>query len=227
MVKGIVDTSAERKLLINSANNATEELGNNETSRTEVKNKIMSVVNAIMSEEGLFVMRTSAENFDLFQSFVNYCLVHFTTSMNWRYKASNLCISEIFTESDEALCILLLENSIDDYKKMYEEERRIDRKEANPRYTKVSIMNQKFQGWNTKGIKRFNFIVKKIKECREMSVSKEMEMKLKMTYARITGEDEVSDDSDDSNIDSDNDENNEHAYDGFAGLEGVSNVTGV
>ena len=51
LVNGIVDTSAERKLLINSANNATEELGNNETSRTEVKNKIMSVVNAIMSEK--------------------------------------------------------------------------------------------------------------------------------------------------------------------------------
>ena len=58
-------------------------------------------------------------------------------------------------------------------------------------------MNKKFQDWDKKGNKRFNVIVKKFKECREMSVSKEMEMKLKMTYARITGDDEVNDESDD------------------------------
>ena len=60
-----------------------------------------------------------------------------------------------------------------------------------------------------------------------MTVSKEMEMKLKMTYARITGNDEVNDQSNDSNIDFESDDNDEHAYDGFAGLDDVRNVTGV
>ena len=213
--------------MINGGNDQTEGSEDDERSKTELKKNIMCVVDAIMSDEGLLVMRTHADNFNLFKSFVNYCLVHFTSSINWRYKAGNSCISEIFTESDEALCILLMENNVDDYKKMYKEGRKIDRKESQPRYTKVQGMNKKFQGWDKKGIKRFNVIVKKVKECREMAVSKEMEMKLKTTYAMITGEDEVNDESDDSNIDSDDDENDEHAYDGFAGLDDVTNVTGV
>ena len=52
----------------------------------------------------------------VFRTFVNICLVHFFSSMNWRYIAYNTVVSDIYTESDEALYILLLENNIDDYK---------------------------------------------------------------------------------------------------------------
>ena len=62
--------------------------------------------------------------------------------MNWRYKACNSNISDIFTESDEALCILLVENNAEDYAKMYQEQRKIGRKEARPRYTKVESVEK-------------------------------------------------------------------------------------
>ena len=181
----------------------------------------MAINNATLEEEGLLKLRTNMDNLDLFQSFVNYCLIHFTTSMNWRYKACNTCISGILTEMDEALCILLLENNAGDYKKTFDEQKRINRKEAKPRYTKVHSVNKKFQGWDKKGIKRFNVIVKAVKECRELEVSKEMEMKLKSRYVTICGRD-----GDDEDSDSDvNDVVDEDAYDGFAEMSGRTNVT--
>ena len=64
------------------------------------------------------------ENIELFQTFVSYCLIHFTTSLNWQYKACSVVISEIFTVSDEALCILLLENNAADYAVMHKEQRK-------------------------------------------------------------------------------------------------------
>ena len=60
-----------------------------------------------------------------------------------------------------------------------------------------------------------------------MTVSKEMKMKLKMTYAKIIGDDDVTDESNDSNIYSESDDNNEHAYNGFAGLDDARNVIGA
>ena len=48
-----------------------------------------------------------------------------------------MVISDIFTVSDEALCILLLENNAADYAMMLKEKRIINRKEARPKYTKV------------------------------------------------------------------------------------------
>ena len=172
-------------------------------------------------------MRSDDDKFDLFQTFVNYCLVHFTTSINWRYNASSTCISDIFTDSDEALCILLLENNAEDYKKIYEEQRKINRKEARPLYTKVHAVNNKFQGWDKKGIKRFNAIVKKVNECRALNTSKEHELKLKMVYGKMIGCDETNNECNEEESDSDNDDEVEYAYDGFAGLSSITNVTEV
>ena len=63
-------------------------------------------------------MRLNSDNQEVFGTFINYCLVHLTSSVNWRCKAYNTCISDVFTETDEALAMLLLENNIDDLKKV-------------------------------------------------------------------------------------------------------------
>ena len=208
-----------------------EDTGTIRSDQDDVENNkitAIAIINASLEDEGLLKMRTNMDNLDLFQSFINYCLIHFTTSINWRYKACNTIVSDIFTETDEALCILLLENNAGDYKRAFDEQRRINRKEAKPRYTKVHSVNKKFQGWDKKGIKRFNVIVKAVKECRELEVSKEMEMKLKSRYVTICGRDGDEDESDGEDSDSDdNDVVDEHAYDGFAGMSGITNVTAL
>ena len=120
LLTGLVKTTAETRL-INMTGEDAGTARNDEDDVENVKISTMAIINATIMEEGLLKLRTNMDNLDLFQSFVNYCLIHFTTSMNWRYKACNTCISEIFTETDEALCILLLENNAGDYKKTYNE----------------------------------------------------------------------------------------------------------
>ena len=71
---------------------------------------MMKITSIAISGQGLENLRTKSENIDLLHIFMSYCLIHFTTSINWRYNACNIVISEIFTESDEAMCILLIEN---------------------------------------------------------------------------------------------------------------------
>ena len=65
--------------------------------------------------EGLVNMRINLDQSKLFDTFVNYCLVNFTTSLNWRYKSYNTNLSDIFSESDENLCMLILENNATDF----------------------------------------------------------------------------------------------------------------
>ena len=133
--------SAERRLTIW---NYVPEVENE--SIDEVKENMKKVIDLAVEGEGLENLRCNIEMLSIFQTFVSYCLIHFTTSMNWRYKACNSCISDIFTESDEALCILLIENNADDYAKMYREQRKIGRKEARPKYTKVECVEKSSRG---------------------------------------------------------------------------------
>ena len=164
-------------------------------------------------------IRMSKDNQEVFGTFVNYCLVHLTTSVNWRYKAYNTCISDIFTETDEALAMLLLENNIDDFNKVISLNRKLIRNESRPKYMKVHCEKEKFRGWHRNGIKRFNYLVTCVKKGRACNDSKDMEVKLKSNYAKLCGKlsginingDGNSSDSDDS------DDDDLEAYDGFAG----------
>ena len=63
-----------------------------------------TVVENEINDEGMMIN----ENFGEFITFVNLCLVHFTTSQTWRYKYYNTDISNIFTVTDGILAILLL-----------------------------------------------------------------------------------------------------------------------
>ena len=120
---------------------------------------------------------------------MSYCLIHFTTSIYWRYNACNIVIPEIFTESDEELCILLIENNVEDYAKMHRKQKKVSRKDTRSKCTIVECSNTKFKGWDRKGIYRFNCIVAAVKKNREPSKSKdmEMEMQLKSRYIELSG----------------------------------------
>ena len=111
--------SAERRLTIWTLPDSDETTANNIENANEAKSKMMKSINIAKDGNGLENLQTTSENIDLLQTFVSYCLIHFTTSLFWHYNAYNIVISEIFTESDEALCILLIENNAEDYAKMY------------------------------------------------------------------------------------------------------------
>jgi len=235
LLTGEVKMSAEKRLTIfNDVPNNDIEASNDEAN--EMKNKMKQIIDVAVKGEGLENIRCDLDMFDIFRTFVSCCLIHFTTSINWRYKAGITSISEIFTESDEALCILLIENNADDYAKMFREQRKISRKEARPKYTKVECVDKKFKGWDRKGIKRFNHIVAAVKKNRQLTTSKEMEMRLKLKYVELSGKGVQTDDEEsDEDI---NELDDINGYDGFAGIaesevttddvvRGATNITGV
>ena len=192
---------------------------NDDSNSKTVQDNISKLVTLAAGDTGLIHLREDIGNLDLLQTFINYCLFHFCTSMNWRYKAYSTLISDIFTDSDEALCMLLIENNASDYVKVMNNKTKISRKFAQPKYTKMDNTSKKFKGWNRKGIQRFNVLVRAVKLSRESSCSKEMEMELKSRYQKISGRNINNDnyDSNDSESD-DSDDDDMQAYDGFAGV---------
>ena len=169
-------------------------------------------------------MRCDVENKAVFRKFVNIYFLHFSRLMNWRYTAYSTDVSDTFTESDEAFCMLLLENNVDDYKQLVDLKRHLTRKEARPKYTKGSNVNETSKGWLRKEIKIYNDLIEVVRLGRIIELSKEMDLDLKMKYAGMCGkigvrnslgEDGDSDDSDDEDLE---------VYDGFAGELTAINV---
>ena len=109
--------SAEKRLTIWNFQDSDEMTESNIENADEVKSKMMKLIKIAKDGNGLEKLRTKSENIDLLQTFVSYYLIHFTTSLYWHYNACNIVISEIFTESDETLCILLIESNTEDYAK--------------------------------------------------------------------------------------------------------------
>ena len=218
LLKGDAKMSAETRLRIWNSNNNTDKDAHDIVANTEIRENMMEVVKIAAEGVALQDIRTNYDNMSLFKTFVNLCLIHFTTSISWRYKACDSVISDIFTVTDEALCILFLENNADDYVRVYQEKKKIDRKESRPKYTKVDNVQKKFKGWDRKAIKRFNEIVMCVKRNRDSSESKKIEEELRLRYKQIAGRDGDCLDGRNGNDDSDESENEElYAYDGFAG----------
>ena len=122
--------SADRHLKI--------DVSDEESDNTDmVKQKMKNIIDIAAAGNTLQNLRQKSDNLQLFETFVSYCLIHFTISCNWQYNASSIVISKISTPSNEALYILLLDNNTADYAIMHHEQRKIHRKEAEPKWTKV------------------------------------------------------------------------------------------
>ena len=224
LLTGIVKVSAEGRLKMSFGMDECNVDEGTTESVENVKEEMKKLVEMAATAEGLVNMRVNLDQSDLFDTFVNYCLVNFTTSLNWRYKSYNTNISEIFTDSDEGLCMLILENNAQDFLKVCSTGNALSRKESMTKYTKSKGgPNAKFKGWNRKGIKRFNQLVHSVKIYRATVHSQALEETLKDKYEGIFREhnkdetianDEEEDNSSDEDVD---------AYDGF---EGEGNVCG-
>ena len=182
------------------------------------KHMLTKLLRVVGKEE--FIDLRVNEDTDLFRTFLEFCLIHFVSSTSWRWKAYNVPISEIFTPSDEAMAMLLLENCIEDLRLMCRRKEKILRRQSRAKYTKVELgSSDKFQGWNNKGIRRYNQLYRTILEHRTRRESKDLETSLQQEYAVLCGKSgtltENAEDTDDD--DDDDDSTCSEAIDGFAG----------
>ena len=129
-----------------TADARVKNINQDEDSTEIVMKKMKTLIELAASDGGLENLRKNQELKEVFLTFVNTCLVHFCSSMTLRYAAYNTVISDIFTESDEAFAMLLLENNAKDYNQMMIQKRKFKRSEANPKYTKDPNDKEKFKG---------------------------------------------------------------------------------
>ena len=217
--------SAEKRLNVNTVTGNSYVSDRESDNIDMAKQKMKNIIDIVVAGDALQNLRAESENTQLFETFASYCLIHFMTSYNWWYNASLVVISNIFTVSDEALCILLLENNAADYAIMHREQRKINRREAKPKWTKVECTDKKIRAWDRRGMHRFNVFVNVIQTNRQLTVSKDMELELKSRYAKLSrnGIEE-----NDNNTDSDDDDLDElNGYDGFGGDLELDRTTNI
>jgi hypothetical protein len=161
---------------------------------------------------------------ELFETFVNMCLVHLKPVTEWRMKIYTTHISNFVTASDEAFAMLLLENRVDDYHKSLNCEdgngaQLLELNEVQPRYTRTESSKQDTRqiGWSRKGIGRFNDLVKRVTKIRKDDVSMQRESEIQCSYAALCGIAMA----DMGDYESENDDNeDEDSIDGYDGFEG-------
>ena len=178
---------AELRLKFNYVKEKTDELGAEDDNMTDMKEATKKIIELAGNSTDFEGMRRNVKNKAVFGTFVNIWLVHFCSSMNWRYSAYNTVVSDIITESDDDFAMLLLENNVDDYKQLIDFKTKFVRKEAWHKYTKDPNINEKFKECLRKIIKRYNDLIKVVRLGRNTQVSKEMEIELTLKYARICG----------------------------------------
>ena len=77
---------------------------------------MLALMELVEDEEKFEKMRLNAGNLEIFGTFIKK-IFHFSSSLNLRYTSYNTAVSDIFSESNEAFAILLLENNLDNFKK--------------------------------------------------------------------------------------------------------------
>lgn len=101
----------------------------------------------------------------------NYAYTMFVTSIvpvvvgryEWKQKAHKVHYSTFVTPSDEAFGMLLVENN---YEAWVEIAQTGDKGDKKPKYTKHAMNSGRYGGWSTQGIRRYNELIRIVKEDR-------------------------------------------------------------
>ena len=184
------------------------------------KTKIVKLINFVDSDE--FQKLRLQKDADLFRTFLEFVLVHFVPCITWRYKCYNIQVSKIFTVSDEAMAMLLLENSVQDLKWVLRRQEKIPSNLSMPKYTKTMLgSTDRFRGWHKSGIKRYNVLYRTILTNRVKRESIEREELILDEFVKITGRDRGSNNIDILDLNDDDSISDFEPIDGFLGDEPV------
>ena len=157
-------------------------------------------------------MRDNKKAFTLFCDRILPCVVG--RSM-WDKLVDRVGVSKFATATDEAWAIVVMENSWDLWKQMAEstDGKVKDTERAGTKYTAKTRAARKNEGWGSKGIPRFNALMRLIVADRKNNVEVELEYLRK----KQVGQEKVKD----GMAEGENPEDNEGGLDSFAELGGM------
>lgn len=115
------------------------------------KTDLLSEQKSVPSEADILELR---HNYEVAKIFFDYFLSAVVGKVKWKKQVMQKKVSEIATISDEAMAILLLENSRDKWLATYNNSEQI----PPTRYTANSRYARRYGGWKDEGRARFNVL---------------------------------------------------------------------
>ena len=112
---------------------------------------------------------------DLLEFIMMHCFKTPLMRQSWDYDSKHECVSTFVTCYDEALVYLMIENNLLVWEEMCSRSVKAKQCEKQAKYTSNRGKNV---GWNHEGIKRFNALVKCIKDQRQNGKGHEIEKKV-------------------------------------------------
>lgn len=129
----------------------------------------------LLSEDPNKLARIRIEHVHAFQAFAVLCLRHTVGVMTWKVKHRKCLITDVFSLSDEALALVILENNAKVWRnKAYS----IADTDTNARYMTKAKDGSVRKVWSNEGKKRFNDVFAQVRELRSFSLSKTNEKEL-------------------------------------------------
>jgi hypothetical protein len=136
----------------------------------------------VNSEDPKKLAKIRIENINAFHAFAVLCLKHTVGVMTWKVKHRKMSLSDIYSVSDEALALVILENNAQVWK-----DRAYGTATENSkggRYMRQSKDGSIRKDWSDEGKKRFNDLFCQVREQRAFSLSTTNEMTLKALWNR-------------------------------------------
>jgi hypothetical protein len=121
-----------------------------------------------ISEDNKKLARLRIEDVNAFNTFTVLCLRHTVGVMTWRLKHRKFVISDIFSISDEALALVILENNAQVWK---DKAFGTVTASTKARYMRKSRDGSVRKDWSDEGKIRFNNIFSQVREMRPFSLS--------------------------------------------------------
>jgi len=136
----------------------------------------------VNSNETKKLSRSRIDDINAFYAFVVLCLRHTVGVMTWKLKHRKFDISDIFSVSDEALALVVLENNAMVWKnKAYGTDTVVKAK-----YMKTAKDGSVRKDWSDEGKERFNDIFCQVKDLRLTSLSATNEKALRHLWNQST-----------------------------------------
>jgi len=133
----------------------------------------------VQSNDMKKLARIRIEDRNAFNAFTILCLRHTVGVMTWKLRHRNTRISDIFSVSDEALALVILENNALIWRnKAYG----INATDTTPRYMKRAKDGNVRKEWSDEGKRCFNDIFLQVRELRSFSLSETNEKELMLLW---------------------------------------------
>jgi hypothetical protein len=141
----------------------------------------------VISNDAKKLSKARIEDVNAFQAFVVLCLRHTIGVMTWKLKHRREAVSDLFSISDEALALVILENNAQVWKDKARGVISTADRARGGRYMTRSKNGSIRKEWSHEGLERFNDMFCQVRELRLTSLSTTNEKTLKDKWNKSAG----------------------------------------